>query len=912
MKSTASAAAASVSASALSTLSSKDFPDRIFAKYLTEDAFAVTDYIPVPINPGPSPSAQTFRHTFVPPENTAGCVEIYAVAGVNVSSSIAKPFLIAQFPIPSGIVLPMTVPLSDPSFTKFWTKPPVLSLTSPPLPPLSNLLTTCDPEDPNTLRSVMTCPAVEGAAEPTFLYSSTSEIPLVLPLTASYLSLVSQHASISSSHVACKSTEAIKHTMWFDDDVDALSNGHAIVEFKCKYFTPPPPMPNKKPVESTHCVIEYLPNVSVFAKNVFSSPVPSTDPSLTCPPCEPVKIHPMIISPTHDTVSVGSLRVTTPNNLETFLIPLGKYNAKGLQNLEIKLGFGTLFLDLTVKCGDSNHTVAEDVVFNSSDGLYSLLSLSDPLLSKHDNDVIGGLYDPALLDALMSQRAQFANLCAQDAHRIGSAAPADPSIPPHLLRQPCNFKPSSAKTEPCLRFIPINAHIQSTTVNGRTLNYVTCGAPADHVGGFSRLGGTRRLINKEKDSLAALETKRLELLRSIAAAQSNGNTHIPVSDIPANKLRDSLASLHLQVLDVSWLIAMRTATCLSHALSIVTTAYLNAVTDSLKNDNAETWTKCGFLITVEGFLSAAGKEASMIEDASAAFNKCKDVSIMIVRGGELPECEDVTEVQERFRTVGGGKVEGVSVGRLNKETGENGLVVYVFLHAECYDAAVPESLKNGVVVRMYPVLFQMGVDIKQWSSNFVSSTTKRGGGTGAMSVGTGDDVDDNEGVAADLLVALNLEAFQKLNKYAHNFDSFGYDDSTDKEIPIHPLLGNLWENVASSKNKIEHGILDAAAQVTATLGGGGVIFCKSGKDRTGMGATLREAQFLGRYARPNAKLEDDLYVLRRFGTRLAVCEKNVGRPKFAFNALQAKFMPDLLKPPMEVCVALWEKEKVAT
>jgi len=128
----------------------------------------------------------------------------------------------------------------------------------------------------------------------------------------------------------------------------------------------------------------------------------------------------------------------------------------------------------------------------------------------------------------------------------------------------------------------------------------------------------------------------------------------------------------------------------------------------------------------------------MIEDASVAFSKCRDTKICILRGGTLPSCDDLEGVQDRFRTVGGGKIEGVSVGRW-----EGGLTVYVWVHAEVYDEAIPDALKNNASIRLYPVLFQMGVDIKQWSSNFVSSTTKRSG-NGAMSVGTGDDVDENE------------------------------------------------------------------------------------------------------------------------------------------------------------------------
>jgi hypothetical protein len=97
----------------------------------------------------------------------------------------------------------------------------------------------------------------------------------------------------------------------------------------------------------------------------------------------------------------------------------------------------------------------------------------------------------------------------------------------------------------------------------------------------------------------------------------------------------------------------------------------------------------------------------------------------------------------------------------------------VFLHAGVYDDVVPEALRDDAVIGMVPVMFQMGVDIKQWGSNLVKNTTKGGGGQGALSVGTGEGGDDEQEVQADLLVALNLEAFQRLNTYAHNIDSFG-------------------------------------------------------------------------------------------------------------------------------------------
>jgi hypothetical protein len=42
---------------------------------------------------------------------------------------------------------------------------------------------------------------------------------------------------------------------------------------------------------------------------------------------------------------------------------------------------------------------------------------------------------------------------------------------------------------------------------------------------------------------------------------------------------------------------------------------------------------------------------------------------------------------------------------------------------------------------------------------------------------------------------------------------------------------------------------------------------------------------------------NDATLMRIHGTRLPICEKNVGQSKFAFNALQSKFMPEVLKPP---------------
>jgi hypothetical protein len=60
--------------------------------------------------------------------------------------------------------------------------------------------------------------------------------------------------------------------------------------------------------------------------------------------------------------------------------------------------------------------------------------------------------------------------------------------------------------------------------------------------------------------------------------------------------------------------------------------------------------------------------------------------------------------------------------------------------------------------------------------------------------------------------------------------------------------------------------------------------------------------------------EDELLrtanLIRLYGTRLPICEKNVGQAKYAFNSLQVKFMPRALKPPMSALAGFLKGGKV--
>jgi hypothetical protein len=69
----------------------------------------------------------------------------------------------------------------------------------------------------------------------------------------------------------------------------------------------------------------------------------------------------------------------------------------------------------------------------------------------------------------------------------------------------------------------------------------------------------------------------------------------------------------------------------------------------------------------------------------------------------------------------------------------------------------------------------------------------------------------------------------------------------DQILPVHPSLSLLHSHILSSAGKMNHSILDEAATLAQQLGGGGLVFCKSGKDRTAMHVTYKQAQFAARY-----------------------------------------------------------------
>lgn len=143
----------------------------------------------------------------------------------------------------------------------------------------------------------------------------------------------------------------------------------------------------------------------------------------------------------------------------------------------------------------------------------------------------------------------------------------------------------------------------------------------------------------------------------------------------------------------------------------------------------------------------------------------------------------------------------------------------------------------------------MGVDIRQWGANAgrnvttqIKDRTKAGGAIAdgdccadfdATSepknqtlIDDGDDDDDEVGPAeVEILVALNVEGYRKLNAYAHTINPVSgtaqplTNPTSDQlqTLPPHPMLSVLNDTIKASAGKMEHGVLDHAATVCQRL-----------------------------------------------------------------------------------------------
>jgi hypothetical protein len=515
---------------------------------------------------------------------------------------------------------------------------------------------------------------------------------------------------------------------------------------------------------------------------------------------------------------------------------------------------------------------------------------------------------------------------------------------PHETKTPKSFRPSSSRLDVNLSGIPFNLHIASFNVNvvdtlrsgaidqeyhGASFHNITHGAPTDHARGFGNImsgisnmnvsGGLRRLEAKRWECGQALQQAQSLLIAGVGnylstARKSGQVNHIPSRHAEIQGLRWRVFECGHNLHHITWMCAVRRANVFSQSLGLALSSYLASISDMGKCAAGwpEIWRRHGYMVCFEGLLSAAGKELGMIEDASVAIAMLKQVRIVLMSDTGIPSNAVYVPASPFLKWVN----MFASGDGINRH-----YLVQIGIEPQYYQDRIPPPLRNSAAIQLYPLLYQVGVDIRQWGAHAGKNLMKNGNAKPEVTVGIVDEEDDDVGlVDTDVLVALNYEALKKMNAYAHAINPQGVtldkvqeamsqvyapcytlSNSEDHQLlPVHPSLSLLHSHIISSAGRMNHSILDEAATIAQQLGGGGLVFCKSGKDRTAMHVTYKQAQFAARYRDQHELTEilRDATLLRTHGTRLPICEKNVGQAKFAFNSLQVKFMPDALKPPI--------------
>jgi len=207
--------------------------------------------------------------------------------------------------------------------------------------------------------------------------------------------------------------------------------------------------------------------------------------------------------------------------------------------------------------------------------------------------------------------------------------------------------------------------------------------------------------------------------------------------------------------------------------------------------------------------------------------------------------------------------------------GTSQFVVRLGCRRSVYDA-LPDAAKRGQYIRVRPVLFSQGINEQQTVAN-----------------ATGECVLQEE---------INKENMFLLGSYFRDYRNHVRLYWEKEENTIEERIGNMdrrmtmiCKTILTSKAEKNTIILPATADFSNEMHAGRVTCCKSAKDRTSMSITWEQARLLENYH----GLQDGSQaceVMRTNGVRRENAYKNIGKNKFAFNAVQRRFLPSVYQP----------------